>query len=516
MENLEQRRLAAIVFADVVSYSKLIQKNELETINSFKSHKTQLFEPLISRFGGRLVKTIGDGMLMEFASAIKATECAISIQEGMVERNKNIHKDESIFFRIGIHIGDILISDDDVLGDGVNIASRIESLAEPNGVTISDDTYRQIKDRLNIVWVDCGTKQVKNIEQPIQTWSWASSSNNKKPNETISDIEKDKPSIVILPFRNLSNDSEQEFLADGISEDIISALSKFRSLFVIAKNTSFSFKDNKRNVTEIAGELGVRYVCEGSVRSSGNRIRVTVQLSDAQTGNSVWSDKYDGNLDDIFEFQDQITQVLSNQIHQEVNYIELSNIKKRDTVNFKAWELYQRGLNSLYLMNKESLNEAADLFLKSIEIDNNFGQAYSYLAFTISHFVFLGFSKKPEDDIKNAKFYVEKALDCDNRDSLAHEMLARIYSLSKNHDQAVEAAKKAIECNVNSSSAYMFYASALTFANRCEEALEPIDQAIKLSPRDPRTFNFLMNKAMIVGEMGDLKLSVCENEVRMK
>jgi adenylate cyclase len=508
MEDLEQRRLAAIVFADVVSYSKLIQKNELRTINSFKSHKTQLFEPLISRFGGRLVKTIGDGMLMEFASAIKATECAISIQEGMVERNKNINKDESIFFRIGIHIGDILISDDDVLGDGVNIASRIESLAEPNGVTISDDTYRQIKDKLNIVWVDCGTKQVKNIEQPIQTWSWDSSTYNKKPKEIISDIEKDKPSVVILPFRNLSNDSEQEFLADGISEDIISALSKFRSLFVIAKNTSFSFKDNKRNVTEIAGELGVRYVCEGSVRSSGNRIRVTVQLSDAQTGNSVWSDKYDGNLDDIFEFQDQITQVLSNQIHQEVNYIELSNIKKRDTVNFKAWELYQRGLNSLYLMNKESLNEAADLFSKSIEIDNNFGQAYSYLAFTISHFVFLGFSKKPEDDIKNAKFYVEKALDCDNRDSLAHEMLARIYSLSKNHDQAVEAAKKAIECNVNSSSAYMFYASALTFANRCEEALEPIDQAIKLSPRDPRTFNFLMNKAMIVGEMGDLKLSV--------
>ena len=331
MENLEQRRLAAIVFADVVSYSKLIQKNELQTINSFKSHKIQLFDPLISKFGGRLVKKIGDGILMEFPSAIKATECAISIQEGMLERNKHVHKDEGIFFRIGIHIGDIIVSDGDVLGDGVNIASRIESLAEPNGVTISDDTFRQVKDRLNIVWVDCGTKQVKNIEQPIQTWSWASSSNNKKPKETISDIEKDKPSVVILPFRNLSNDSEQEFLADGISEDIISALSKFRSLFVIAKNTSFSFKDNKRNVTEIAGELGVRYVCEGSVRSSGNRIRVTVQLSDAQTGNSVWSDKYDGNLDDIFEFQDQITQVLSNQIHQEVNYIELSNIKKRDT-----------------------------------------------------------------------------------------------------------------------------------------------------------------------------------------
>ena len=198
MEDLEQRRLAAIVFADVVSYSKLIQKNELRTINSFNSHKTQLFEPLISRFGGRLVKTIGDGILMEFASAIKATECAISIQEGMVERNKNINKDVSIFFRIGIHIGDILISDDDVLGDGVNIASRIESLAEPNGVTISDDTYRQIKDKLNIVWVDCGTKQVKNIEQPIQTWSWASSTYNKKPKEIISDIEKDKPSVVIL------------------------------------------------------------------------------------------------------------------------------------------------------------------------------------------------------------------------------------------------------------------------------------------------------------------------------
>ena len=508
MENLEQRRLAAIVFADVVSYSKLIQKNELQTINSFKSHKIQLFDPLISKFGGRLVKTIGDGILMEFPSAIKATECAISIQEGMLERNKHVHKDEGIFFRIGIHIGDIIVSDGDVLGDGVNIASRIESLAEPNGVTISDDTFRQVKDRLNIVWVDCGTKQVKNIENPIQTWSWASSINNKKPKEIDSDIEKDKPSIVILPFKNLSNDTEKEFLADGISEDIISALSKFKSLFVIAKNTSFSFKDQSTNISKIANELNVRYICEGSVRSSGNRIRVSAQLNDAETGNSIWSDKYDGNLDDIFELQDQITQILSSQIHQEVNYIELSNIKKRDTINFKAWELFQRGLNSLYIMNKDSLYEAADYFYKAIEVDDNFAQAHSHLAFTISHFVFLGFSENINNDISKASIHVNKALDCDNRDSLAHEMLARIYSLSKKHGQAIASAEKAIECNPNSSSAYFFYASALLFANKPKEALDPINKAFKLSPRDPRRFAFLHGKAMILGEIGYLEESV--------
>ena len=508
MENLEQRRLAAIVFADVVSYSKLIQKNELQTINSFKSHKIQLFDPLISKFGGRLVKTIGDGILMEFPSAIKATECAISIQEGMLERNKHVHKDEGIFFRIGIHIGDIIVSDGDVLGDGVNIASRIESLAEPNGVTISDDTFRQVKDRLNIVWVDCGTKQVKNIENPIQTWSWASSIINKKPKEIDSNIEKDKPSIVILPFKNLSNDTEKEFLADGISEDIISALSKFKSLFVIAKNTSFSFKDNKKNISEIANELNVRYICEGSVRSSGNRIRVSAQLNDAETGNSIWSDKYDGNLDDIFELQDQITQILSSQIHQEVNYIELSNIKKRDTINFKAWELFQRGLNSLYIMNKDSLYEAADYFYKAIKVDDNFAQAHSHLAFTISHFVFLGFSENINNDISKASIHVNKALDCDNRDSLAHEMLARIYSLSKKHGQAIASAEKAIECNPNSSSAYFFYASALLFANKPKEALDPINKAFKLSPRDPRRFAFLHGKAMILGEIGYLEESV--------
>ena len=508
MENLEQRRLAAIVFADVVSYSKLIQKNELQTINSFKSHKIQLFDPLISKFGGRLVKTIGDGILMEFPSAIKATECAISIQEGMLERNKHVHKDEGIFFRIGIHIGDIIVSDGDVLGDGVNIASRIESLAEPNGVTISDDTFRQVKDRLNIVWVDCGTKQVKNIENPIQTWSWASSINNKKPKEIDSDIEKDKPSIVILPFKNLSNDTEKEFLADGISEDIISALSKFKSLFVIAKNTSFSFKDQSTNISKIANELNVRYICEGSVRSSGNRIRVSAQLNDAETGNSIWSDKYDGNLDDIFELQDQITQILSSQIHQEVNYIELSNIKKRDTINFKAWELFQRGLNSLYIMNKDSLYEAADYFYKAIEVDDNFAQAHSHLAFTISHFVFLGFSENINNDISKASIHVNKALDCDNRDSLAHEMLARIYSLSKKHGQAIASAEKAIECNPNSSSALFFYASALLFANKPKEALDPINKAFKLSPRDPRRFAFLHGKAMILGEIGYLEESV--------
>ena len=508
MENLEERRLAAIIFADVVSYSRLIQKNELRTINSFKSHKSELFDPLILKFGGRTVKTIGDGILMEFPSAVKATEAAISIQEGMIERNRHVKQEEAIQFRIGIHIGDILISDGDVLGDGVNIASRIEGLAETNGVTISDDTFRQVKDRLNVVWVDCGFKNVKNLEHPIQTWSWVSSINNKNKKEVASDIEQDKPSIVILPFKNLSNDYEKEFLADGLTEDIISALSKFKSLFVIAKNTSFSFKDQSPNISDIAKELKVRYICEGSVRSSGNRIRVSAQLNDVETGNSIWSDKYDGNLDDIFELQDQITQILSSQIHQEVNYIELSNIKKRDAVNFKAWELFQRGLNSLYLMNKESLYEAADYFYKSVEIDNNFAQAHSHLAFTISHFVFLGFSENINNDIAKASTHVNKALDCDNRDSLAHEMLGRIHSLSKKHDQAIASAEKAIECNANSSSAYFFYASAFLFANRPKEALDPMNKAFKLSPKDPRRFAFLHGKAMILGEMGHLEESV--------
>ena len=488
MENLEERRLAAIVFADVVSYSSLIQKNELKTINSFNTHKSELFDPLISNFGGRTVKTIGDGILMEFPSAVKATEAAISIQEGMIARNRHVKKEEAVQFRVGIHIGDIIISDGDVLGDGVNIASRIESLAEPNGITISDDTFRQVKDRLNIVWVDCGEKNLKNIEHPIQTWSWASTINNKNKKEITTNIEQDKPSIVILPFKNLSNDTEKEFLADGLTEDIISALSKFKSLFVIAKNTSFSFKDQSTNISKIANELNVRYICEGSIRSSGNRIRVSVQLNDAETGNSIWSDKYDGNLDDIFELQDQITQILSSQIHQEVNYIELSNIKKRDTINFKAWELFQRGLNSLYIMDKESLHQAADFFYKAVEIDDSFAQAHSHLAFTISHFVFLGFSENINNDISKANVHVNKALDCDNRDSLAHEMLARIYSLSKKHDQAIASAEKAIECNPNSSSAYFFYASALLFANKLEAALDPMNKAFKLSPRDPRRF----------------------------
>ena len=508
MEHLQERRLAAIVFADVVSYSRLIQKNELKTINSFKTHKSELFDPLISDFGGRTVKTIGDGILMEFPSAVKATEAAISIQEGMITRNKHVKQEEAIQFRVGIHIGDIVISDGDVLGDGVNIASRIESLAEPNGVTISDDTFRQVKDRLNIIWVDCGEKNVKNIEHPIQTWSWASTINNKNKKEITTDIEQDKPSVVILPFKNLSNDSEKEFLADGLTEDIISALSKFKSLFVIAKNTSFSFKDQSTSISKIADELNVRYICEGSVRSSGKRIRVTAQLNDAKTGNSIWSDKYDGNLDDIFELQDQITQILSSQIHQEVNYIELSNIKKRDNINFKAWELFQRGLNSLYVMDKKSLYEAADYFYKAVEIDDNFAQAHSHLAFTISHFVFLGFSDNIKNDISKANIHVNKALDCDNRDSLAHEMLARIYSLSKKHDQAIASAEKAIECNPNSSSAYFFYASALLFANKPKAALDPMNKAFKLSPRDPRRFAFLHGKAMILGEIGHLEESV--------
>jgi TolB-like protein len=299
-----QRRLAAIVAADVVGYSRLMGANETGTLAALRSHRSELIDPLIEKHGGRIVKTMGDGLLLEFPSVVAAVECAIATQEGIAERNEDIPDSEAIRFRIGVHVGDVIIDGDDIFGDGVNIAARVEPLAEPGGVSLSDDAYRQVRDRLDVVWEDGGEHHVKNIARPIQVWRWLDGG-RRSTRRALFEGEPlelpDKPSIAVLPFDSRSGDPEQEHFADGMTEDLITDLSKISGMFVVARNSSFAFKGQPVDVRDAARRLGVRYVLEGSVRKAGARVRINVQLIDALSGGHLWAERYDGTVENVFE-----------------------------------------------------------------------------------------------------------------------------------------------------------------------------------------------------------------------
>ena len=308
MSEQTERKLAAVVSVDIVGYSRLMRVDEVGTLAAFRSHRAELIDGKIAAHGGRVVKTMGDGLLLEFPSVVNATKCSIELQTGMSERNFGIGKDRQIQFRIGINLGDIIIEGDDILGDGVNIAARLQEIAEPGGIAISQRVFEDVQDRLDIQFVDFGEQKLKNIARAAHVWRWQP---NDQPAAAGPEAREtpayeplalpDKPSIAVLPFDNMSGDPDQDYFADGITEDIITALSKFRWFFVIARNSTFVYKGRAIDVRDVGQELGVRYVLEGSVRKAGNRVRITAQLIDAETSNHVWAERYDRSLEDIFE-----------------------------------------------------------------------------------------------------------------------------------------------------------------------------------------------------------------------
>ncbi len=307
----ENRRLAAIVAADIAGYSRLIGQDEEGTLRALREHRAELIDPLIERHGGRIANTAGDSLLLEFPSAVDAVRCSIAVQEGMAQRNSDIEADRHIVLRIGINVGDVVAQGDDLLGDGVNVAARLEGLCEVGGLALSDDAHRQVRDRLEVKWLDGGEHEVKNIARPVHIWRW-STSGRQTSDGFSSDGEPlplpAKPSIAVLPFDNMSVDPEQEYFVDGVVEDILTTLSKVPQLFVIARNSSFKYKGRNPDVRDVGRELGVAYVVEGSVRKAGNRVRVTAQLIECVTGGHLWADRFDGDLDDVFELQDRITE----------------------------------------------------------------------------------------------------------------------------------------------------------------------------------------------------------------
>ena len=333
-----ERRLAAILAADVVGSCRLIGIDEEGTLAQLKALRKTLFDPKIAQHHGRIVKNTGDGALVEFASVVDAVRCADDVQRSVAEQNTDVPQDKRIEFRIGIHVGDIIIADDDIFGDGVNIAVRLEGIAEPGGVSISDDAHRQIRGKVEITFEDMGSQSLKNIAEPMRAWrvrigpSSSPAMLTKPPTETAQALAlPDKPSIAVLPFTNMSGDPKQDYFADGMVEDIITALSRFKALFVIARNSSFTYKGRAVDVKQVGRELGVRYVLEGSVRKAANRVRITGQLVDTATGAHLWADRFDGGLGDIFELQDQVTESVVGAIAPTVEKAEIERAKRKPT-----------------------------------------------------------------------------------------------------------------------------------------------------------------------------------------
>jgi adenylate cyclase len=480
-----ERRLAAILLTDMVEYSRLMGLDEEGTIWRQKMHRDEIFDPTISRHGGRIVKTTGDGLLVEFPSVVDAVKCAVEVQKEMAERETDVPQDRRIQYRIGINLGDIVIDGDDSLGDGVNVAARLEGLASPGGVCISGAVYDQLAGKLDVVFEDAGEQTVKNVPRPVRVWHWPTDQAARSPSEVNEPPAlPDKPSIAVLPFANMSGDPEQEYFADGMTEDIITGLSRFRSLFVIARNSTFSYKGKSPDVREVANDLGVRYVLEGSVRRGGNRIRITGQLIDAETGNHLWVERYDRDLEDIFAVQDEVTATIVAAIAPEVGNIERERAQRKPPGSLDAWDLYQRGLAAAHLSTEAGISSAAELFDRVNEADPTFAPAFAMAANVrtriVKHFM-------PDDRaelLEQAQKKAFIAVQLDPRDPMGLLHDGQVDSMFGRHDAAISKGEEAVALNPNDARSHSVLSEFLCCAGRAEDAIPHMDSAIRLSPRD--------------------------------
>jgi adenylate cyclase len=490
----ENRKLAAILAADVVGYSRLAGADEDRTLARLRALRSDLVDPTIAVHNGRVIKRTGDGALVEFRSVVDAVRCAMEVQNGMIERNAGVPQDRRIEFRIGIHLGDVVEeSDGDLMGDGVNIASRLEGVAAPGAICLSEDAYRQVKARLDLSVSDLGDTQLKNIAEPIRVYSLRvgtveaqASANSESVTSRLATTEPPpKLSIAVLPFANMSGDVEQEYFADGISEDIITALSKLSQLFVIARNSSFTFKGKNVHVQEVGRNLGVRYVLEGSVRRSGNRVRITAQLIDATSGGHLWAERFDRDLTDIFAVQDDVTQQIVDALAVNLTEGERQRLAPEHTGNVEAYDYFLRGRELWHRLTKETNIAARGLLQHAIELDPNFASAHAFLALTHGLDYLNAWSSSPPTSREQAAELATRAVALDDRDPWAHWALSIVELYSRRHDVAISEAQRAIVLNPNFAEAHVSLGEALYYSARADEALKYFDRAKVLNPYFP-------------------------------
>ena len=490
--------------ADVAGYSRLISADEAATLAAMRSHREELWDPLTETHGGRLVGTAGDSLLVEFPSAVAAISCAVAIQRAMADRNHAIPEAERVRLRIGINLGDVVVDGGNIHGDGVNIAARLEAEAQPDGLCISDDVARQIQGRLELGLVDGGERDLKNIARPVRVWHWSPEAVASPPAEAPLAL-PDKPSIAVLPFENMSSDAEQDYLADGITEDLITALSKIRWFFVIARNSTFTYKGQAVEVTRVGKELGVRYVLEGSVRKAGRRVRITAQLVDATTGRHVWAERYDRQFEDIFDLQDEMTQTIVGAVEPELSAVERERASRKPPENLDAWESFQRGLWYVWKFDPESHHQALKFFRRATELDPEFASAHAYLGFSHYHLVIMGWADEPARNLKKAMAAARTALALDERDPLACFAAGRVFMMWGQHDASIASLRRAIDLNPNFAMAYFGLGMTLTLAGQLEDAKAALGQCIRLSPRDPVIWGSTMLLAMACLLSGELE-----------
>jgi adenylate cyclase len=493
VEDHVERKLAAIFAGDVAGYSRLMGVDEEGTLHQLKAHRKDLVDPKITEHRGHIVKTTGDGMLVEFVSVVDAVRCAVEIQRGMLERNVDVPADRRIEFRIGINVGDIISDDNDIYGDGVNVAARLEALAEPGGIFVSRNVHDQVRDKLSFGFEDMGEQMVKNIARPIgihrvslaesTTEASLGAPTTAKPERAASQ----RPSIAVLPFANMSGDPEQEYFADGISEDIITGLSKLRWFFVIARNSSFIYKGKSIDIKRVARELGVRYVLEGSVRKGGNRLRITAQLIDAETGNHIWADRYDGDLTDVFALQDAITEKVVAAIEPKLLQAEGIRSQSHSPEDLGAWEMVSQA-NSLFWRLTKAEGEAAIAILKqAVERYPDYAPAHSMLAFMMLVSAYVGWaSGERQSQVKQAAALATRAAELDDSDPWAYFALGYVAYTMRRTDKAIEEFQRAIDLNPNFAAAHSYLSLALALAGQSDQAITHAEQAIRMSPHDPQ------------------------------
>jgi adenylate cyclase len=491
----EERRLTTILAADVVGYSRLMAADESGTLARLKTHRKELLEPKTVEYHGRVVKLMGDGTLMEFGSVVDAVLFAVDVQRAMVERDAAIPEERRIRYRVGINIGDIIVDGEDIYGDGVNVAARLEGLADPGSICVSRNVFNQVKNKVEVSFEDLGEREVKNIPEPIRVYRVRLAA-TEAGGPDASPVLPDKPSIAVLPFNNMSGDPEQEYFADGISEDLITALSKIRWFFVIARNSTFTYKGQAVEVTQVARELGVRYVIEGSVRKAGNRVRISAQLIDATTGRHVWAERYDRDLADIFDLQDEMTQTIAGAVEPELSAAERERAARKAPESLDAWEIYQRGLWHLWSFTKDDNAEAQRLLRQAQELDPGFATAYAFESYSHYLHAMLGFAEAPAESLAAALTAAKKALAVDDKDPVAYFALGRVYMMRGKHDASVAELETALALNPSFAQAYHGLGAALMLSGRLEEAAEALDKALRLSPRDPVSWGTLCFRSL--------------------
>jgi adenylate cyclase len=482
-----QRKLAAILAADVVGYSRLMSEDEAGTLAALRARRKEVLEPLVTRSRGRIFKLMGDGVFAEFASAVNAVECAIDLQKGMAERNAGSPGAKPIHLRVGINLGDVVVEDGDLYGDGVNLATRLQELADPGGICVSAKVHAEVAGKLSLAFDDLGERSLKNIAEPVRVFRIGTGA-VAGPHTAVGPAAPAKPSVVVLPFVNMSGDADQEFFADGLTEDILTELSRFRDLFVISRNSSFKYKGKAANVQQVARELGVHYVVEGSVRKAGNRVRVTVQLIDAETDRHVWAERYDRELEDIFAIQDEVTSAIVATLPGRVEAATRDRAAHKPTANMAAYECVLAGKVLHHRSTKADNAEALRMLDRAIALDPNYAHAHAWRACVLGQGWTYGWCADRDATWNEVVRELQTALALDDNDSDVHRILAAVNVARDDLDKAVHHQQRALSLNPNDDLIVVQQGEILTWLGQPEEGIEWIERAMRLNPYHPERF----------------------------